>query len=386
MFRILAIEDERKGSFGVSMNHSLSSIELLSNRPVVVFGESPKPEDLSFSLTVNLENDRMDIFTFDAGIILKNKFSHVEFSCHDAKDIKLSLNIALIMPPKCTFQPIKEFYDPKFYIIGHRGSGNNLITQEIMENSLEGFTLAQSRGAQYVECDIQMAKDGTPVITHPFYHTSDTKIPDIDEYIEKDGKFLYTWAQLSVEQHHNSTLESQWKLPRCTLEDMLDNLKQLKGIFAEVKYPFGKGFNVQPYFERNYFVDQILDLFSKKAQHLDLLLGSFDPFVTAMLALKQNRFKVFVLVGENIVDMEALRPLHRRLGIFGYSTDPSRLTTHPHFFKSVLSEGAKLVGYNTEKSNTKEGILEMKELGFSGVISDNVPVLVETAREITCDE
>merc|ERR1712087_524473 len=72
----------------------------------------------------------------------------------------------------------KEYYMPKpASVIGHRGLGSNLgpkgvNTLEgyfagcIRENTMLAFNAAAAQGADFVELDVQVTKDGVPVIWH----------------------------------------------------------------------------------------------------------------------------------------------------------------------------------------------------------------------------
>lgn len=56
-------------------------------------------------------------------------------------------------------------------VIGHRGLGKNVNDKKSLqlgENTVESFIAAASLGASYVEFDVQLTKDGTPVIYHDF--------------------------------------------------------------------------------------------------------------------------------------------------------------------------------------------------------------------------
>ena len=60
----------------------------------------------------------------------------------------------------------------KTVIFGHRG-----YPAKFAENSLEGFRYAVNHGAEGVEFDVHLTKDGVPVVMHDekIDHTSDGK-------------------------------------------------------------------------------------------------------------------------------------------------------------------------------------------------------------------
>ncbi len=60
---------------------------------------------------------------------------------------------------------IKESNEP-FYIIAHRGGGRNLDQLPESENSLGMMQIAESFGANAIEIDVRLTKDGIPIIFH----------------------------------------------------------------------------------------------------------------------------------------------------------------------------------------------------------------------------
>lgn len=61
---------------------------------------------------------------------------------------------------------IKELVKSDFKIIGHRGGGRNVDRYPASENSLEMIKLAPTLGANAVELDVRLTKDGVPVLFH----------------------------------------------------------------------------------------------------------------------------------------------------------------------------------------------------------------------------
>jgi glycerophosphoryl diester phosphodiesterase len=60
---------------------------------------------------------------------------------------------------------IRERVEP-FYIIAHRGGGRNLDQLPESENSLGMMQIAESFGANAIEIDVRLTKDGIPIIFH----------------------------------------------------------------------------------------------------------------------------------------------------------------------------------------------------------------------------
>lgn len=71
-------------------------------------------------------------------------------------------------------------------VVGHRGCGKNKILpagvtsearQSIRENTVTSFNLAARNGAQFVEFDVQVTKDGVPVIFHDDVIITEDHVP-----------------------------------------------------------------------------------------------------------------------------------------------------------------------------------------------------------------
>ena len=74
---------------------------------------------------------------------------------------------------------------PMLVVVGHRGCGKNRMLprggvpdgrSSIRENTIVSFNLAARNGAQFVEFDVQVTKDGVPIIFHDdVIRTDDTQ-------------------------------------------------------------------------------------------------------------------------------------------------------------------------------------------------------------------
>jgi glycerophosphoryl diester phosphodiesterase len=82
-------------------------------------------------------------------------------------------------------------------VVGHRGCGKNKTAPQggvsearssIRENTITSFNLAARNGAQFVEFDVQVPKDGVPVIFHDDVIITDAALP---------GKYI---GDLTLEQ------------------------------------------------------------------------------------------------------------------------------------------------------------------------------------------
>lgn len=87
-------------------------------------------------------------------------------------------------------------------VIGHRGLGKNFNERKSLqlgENTVESFIAAASLGASYVEFDVQLTKDFTPVIYHDFL-VAESGV-DIPMHTLTTEQFLGLGSQNSSESH-----------------------------------------------------------------------------------------------------------------------------------------------------------------------------------------
>lgn len=71
-----------------------------------------------------------------------------------------------------------------FVVVGHRGCGMNRYSPfgrtdmlSIRENTITSFNMAARNGVQFVEFDVQVTKDGVPIIFHDDVILTDDTLP-----------------------------------------------------------------------------------------------------------------------------------------------------------------------------------------------------------------
>ncbi len=106
--------------------------------------------------------------------------------------------------------------------IAHRGA--SLIHQD---NSLEGLQLAADLGADAVECDVQLTKDGVYILFHdPVLNWTwddpravfDMTFAELDTFLTAHNYRLYTLAEVLVGYHGNAAILFDINLTNPTIE------------------------------------------------------------------------------------------------------------------------------------------------------------------------
>jgi glycerophosphocholine phosphodiesterase GPCPD1 len=206
--------------------------------------------------------------------------------------------------------------------VGHRGMGNSYTKCAVArENTLHSLEKAASRGADYVEFDVQLTKDKIPVIFHDFHVmvsvAKRSPEKDVHQIAVKDLKLdQLRLLHLDHVQHHSSTPLNEQVIkvtgdedeveelrPFPTLIEALQNISLDVGFNIEIKFPMIQedGINeCENYFEHNEFLDRILkDVFSSGGKRR-IVFSSFDPDICMMVAAKQNKYPVlFLCCGAN---------------------------------------------------------------------------------------
>ncbi|VDN02966.1 unnamed protein product [Thelazia callipaeda] len=226
--------------------------------------------------------------------------------------------------------------------VGHRGMGNSYTKMNAgRENTIHSLNTAASRGADYVEFDVQLSKDKVAVIFHDFHvlvTVAKRRTPclvtephgaasDYHQLAVKDLK-LNQLHLLRLEHYKVNQIQSRLKytalsaeadeqderLPFPTLVDALKQVDPSVGFNIEVKYPMMQKNGLhecENYFERNDYIDIILSDVLNNADNRRIVFSSFDPDCCAMLAAKQHLYPVlFLCVGlttryEPFVDLRA---------------------------------------------------------------------------------
>ena len=262
-------------------------------------------------------------------------------------------------PPPCPEPPPKPssgFWknDGSTQVVGHRGSGANSTARtnlQIGENTVQSFLTASSLGASCVEFDVQLTKDGIPVIFHDFLvmemggdvplhtltlkqfmHLSRSQAPRSDllssaeaRYLERNkanGGLLPRPRSHSVNTYDDYRSQDLVKRMRYTEEGMQNNIKgNLRGhsiqepsstleqlltelpesiaFNLEIKYPMlweaeDRGMELYA-MELNFFVDTILTMIFRLCGNRNITLSSFSPEICILLKCKQYTFPILFI-------------------------------------------------------------------------------------------
>lgn len=232
-------------------------------------------------------------------------------------------------------------------IIGHRGSGSNNYSDEYLENSMPSFKAALKRGADFVECDVQLTKDDIPVIIH------NNEINEIDIGDYKAKEFV------------NLGLSTPYKVKLPTFKKLLKKLPQESQLDVEIKVKWNAFYN------RNHFVNRVLDVVYEYNNH-KLFFCTFDPIMAAITALKQKNYNSFFLIHDPSSEfVNYYSPLFKYSGVKGFILNSLRLVEHPKETKEIISNGFMVMSWG-DFNLQKDTLAQQIELGVRGFITDDV--------------
>ncbi|KAL8991980.1 MAG: hypothetical protein Q9169_007474 [Polycauliona sp. 2 TL-2023] len=246
-------------------------------------------------------------------------------------------------------------------IIGHRGMGQNdpgSRQLQLGENTVESFLSATALGASYIEFDVQLTKDNTPIIYHDFLMSEtgiDAPLHNLNleqflfvsqaqcaegdpsstaerRYLDRNGSspaittrrershslgdyeqvrakelinrmkhtFEYRLNEHRGFDSYKGNIRSKYiQGPLVSLEDLLVKLPDATRFDIEIKYPMlfeahDWGMETSAV-EVNHLVDNVLDRVYRLAKDRTIFFSSFSPEVCILLSRKQQIYPVYFL-------------------------------------------------------------------------------------------
>lgn len=301
----------------------------------------------------------------------------------------------------------KEYFLPKpASVIGHRGLGSNLgpkgvntlegyFAGSIRENTMLAFNTAAAHGADFVELDVQVTKDGVPVIWHDdFIHY---KHFDSEEILSKTIRelTLAEFKQISYlstvcpkkpivlmrkfdkksEEFRPWVCRQEDQLP--TLEEVLRDLPLSVGINLELKFE-----DEYKKIEKQELTSRIMSMMSCIRLHSNpfrkIVLSSFSPDACIIVSGMNPVYPVMMLTDagyytfpdERRNSIGAAYELAKSNGMFGVVTY-SHVLPSQEVLAQFEKEGLVFMSYG-EKNNENSHSVKQIEMGIHAVIVDNV--------------
>ncbi|OHT09235.1 Glycerophosphoryl diester phosphodiesterase family protein [Tritrichomonas foetus] len=383
MIRLVVIEKERTGSFTFEPG-TFGPVKVVSVSPLLTaYGDSKQIDDFSFEIPASTGK-----LAFNIQMLEGKKYIKKTFPISETDSIELM--VCLLTPFDKLPGPQIDLKFPKYFTIGHRGSGNNLHVKDYQENTKASILQAAKVGCQFIEFDVQLSKENTPVIHHDYVIKQSKKRDELGQPINEDppGTFNYAVNQFTVDQFRDCKLDLQWHEHLPTLHDLLCEIPSEVHYDIEVKWPFQpKNYHI-PYVERNVFIDTVLTEISENANDRKFFFSCFDIFSLMMLLYKQQKYPVLSLMTKEDEDTFeyfvkktiGMAPILKEMGVQGYVINSLFLLKDKELISKLLGMGFMIVTYG-DPNNTEQGTIEQLDLGISGFCTDKLEMINNVIAE-----
>jgi glycerophosphoryl diester phosphodiesterase len=222
-------------------------------------------------------------------------------------------------------------------VIAHRGASGYEP-----ENTLRAFELALQQGAQMIELDLYLTRDGHTVVTH-----------DDDLTVRTDRRGFIT--QLTLAEIRQADAGRGERIP--TLAETLDLVRGRGALYLEIKDPRATG--------------EIIRLVRASGMKQDCLLASFELDMMRLLGDEITDLELGLIIGTNSYNplvrfREALPWIAFRQFNYQVLSVETRLC-HRRLVKTLHEQNKKLFVWTANKPADYRRLIA---LGVDGVVTD----------------
>lgn len=270
-------------------------------------------------------------------------------------------------------EEVTETETAKIEVQGHRGDRGNFP-----ENTIPAFLSAVKKGADVLELDVVISKDGKVVVSHePFMSSVYVTTPEGDS-ITKENERSYNLHLMTYDSikkfdtgsKGNKNFPEQQKMNtyKPLLSEMIDtvesyikanNLKPVR-YNIEIKSDVKEYGNSQP--QPSDFVDMVMQVVNEKGLAERINIQSFDPAPLNILRKKYPKITIAFLTGEPGIDKNL-----SQLDFVPEIYSPHYNLVNKAFTDSIKAKNMRLIPWTV---NNPEDIDRMLELKVNGIITD----------------
>uniref|UniRef100_A0A7C9A157 glycerophosphodiester phosphodiesterase n=1 Tax=Opuntia streptacantha TaxID=393608 RepID=A0A7C9A157_OPUST len=315
-------------------------------------------------------------------------------------------NPAFLLPPHLSSERGEGYKWGKFIVAGHRGSGMNILQssdprmKRWRENSIKSFNNAAKFNLDFVEFDVQVTKDGCPVIFHDIHILTQNEGTIIERRVTEItlAEFLSYGPQrepgkvgkpLFRKTKDGSVFE--WKVenddPLCTLEEVFENVDESLGFNIELKFDDNKKYEEA---ELRRIHQAVLKIVNEHDKGRLIIFSSFQPDAAQLMKKLQDTFPVFFLTNggcEIYTDprrnsLEEAINLCLEAGLDGIVSQAKAIFRHPSMVGRIKDSRLSLLTYG-QLNNLPEAVYIQHLMGVDGVIVDFVQEIKEAVSDFT---
>ncbi|KAE9448997.1 hypothetical protein C3L33_19095, partial [Rhododendron williamsianum] len=288
---------------------------------------------------------------------------------------------------------------PKFLVIGHRGSGMNILQSSdrrmkaFKENSILSFNAAANSPVDFIEFDVQVTKDDCPVIFHDDFILSEDNGTIYEKRVTELSlsEFLCYGPQREPGTVGKSLLRKtggkilSWNVesddPFCTLEEAFEKVNPCLGFNIEVK------FDDHVVYQQDHLIhvlQAILKVVFEYGKDRPIIFSSFQPDAALLLRKLQSTYPVFFLTngGTEIYydvrrnSLEEAVNLCLDGGLQGIVSEIKGVLRNPGAVPKIKEAKLSLLTYG-KLNNVPEAVYLQHLMGVEGVIVDLVQEITE---------
>ncbi|XP_044488837.1 glycerophosphodiester phosphodiesterase GDPD1, chloroplastic-like [Mangifera indica] len=302
-----------------------------------------------------------------------------------------------------------SFKFPKFVVMGHRGSGMNMLQssdkrmKSIKENTILAFNAATNLPLDFIEFDVQVTKDDCPVIFHDNFIFTQEKGLIVQKRVTDLSleEFLSYGPQKEHEKIGKPMFRKtkdgrifEWMVekdaPLCTLQEAFEKVDDSVGFNIELKFDDQIDYKEE---QLSHILQVILQVVFKHAKERPIFFSSFQPDAALLIRKLQSIYPVFFLTNGGAQTYTDVRrgSLDEAIkvcmvgGLQGIVSEVKALFKNPGAIARIKECKLSLVTYG-ELNNVPEVVFLQRLIGVEGVVVDLVQEITEAVTDLISNE
>ncbi|XP_057544453.1 glycerophosphodiester phosphodiesterase GDPD1, chloroplastic-like [Amaranthus tricolor] len=293
----------------------------------------------------------------------------------------------------------------KFMVIGHRGNGMNRLQssdprmKHVKENSILSFNTAASFNLDFIEFDVQVTKDGCPIIFHDDYILSkengiiyEKRVTDLtlSEFLaygpqKQDGKISKPLLR-NTKDGKSVSWDVNYDDTLCTLQEAFEEVDPKLGFNVELKFD---DYIVYKEAHLVNVLQAILEVVYKYAKDRPVIFSTFHPDAALLVRNLQGTYPVYFLTngGTERYDDVRRNSLEEALNLClegslqGIVSEVKGIFRYPGAVSKIKDSKLSLLTYGT-LNNVPESVYLQHLMGIDGVIVDFVQEITKAVDNL----
>ncbi|KAK6930767.1 Glycerophosphodiester phosphodiesterase domain [Dillenia turbinata] len=292
--------------------------------------------------------------------------------------------------------------EKEFKVIGHRGCGMNTLQMQVQselanhshrkvvkENSILSFNAASKFNIDFIEFDVQVAKDDCPVIFHDNFILTQEEGVIVEKRVTE--LTLKEFLGYGVQREPGNTGKAiyrktkngkvmEWRVESddslCTLQEVFERVHPSLGFNIELKFDDQIVYTDN---ELTHTIGMIMQVVNDYARDRPIIFSSFQPDAARLVFFLTNGGNVIYRdTRRNSLD-EAIK-LCLENGLQGIVSEVRAIFRNPEAITRMKESGLSLLTYG-QLNNVPEAAYMQYLMGVEGVIVDLLQEIREAVSE-----